>query len=351
MNYVKIERVKSNNKTKTQQEREYRKINEQLERKWKGEIKTMSEEKKTLQQQLKKRDIQLGELAKTCMSLSKRFEEANSVIKKLEKTQHLFMDWARQQEWELPEHIRTLLPKNKSFMRKAAFDKVPYGESPAEYCFNILYFLSLSEKDQEELGATVFQRKKAERPEDFATLKNVTKELHAFLFHFTDDKVKMEAKYGYLQSCVPKYSTDSNSEWMRLKKLAVNLFPVYTRVTVKRGVSRGSTYSNYNMARKASRLAYQLIAERISKEDRWGRKQEKKYYYRIQTKYDSEKGTFELLQPTHNWEIVNYGMVNYYGHFNVTNLVMDNNPPYKEGSQGIVQILWAGTCIYDSAED
>merc|ERR1719193_1542147 len=149
------------------------------------------------------------------------------------------MDWVRKQEWELPPDIRNLLPMNSSFMRKAAFEKVPYGKSPAEYAFNIFYYLSLPESKQAELGAKVFHREKDERPEDFAALENVTRELWEFLFHFPDENIKMTAEYGYLARCVPRLSTDPRSYWVRLKKMALNLFPVYTRVTVRGGVKRG----------------------------------------------------------------------------------------------------------------
>jgi len=287
---------------------------------------------KNLEEKLKK--VMLSNTA-----LEKSLMEANATIKKLKKAQSLIMDWARQQDWEFPENIRELLPKDKEFMRKAAFAKVPRGNSPAEYTFNLLYFCSLSKSEQEELGAKVFQREKDDRPEDFADLQIVTKELHDFLFYFTDDRVKMSAEYGYLACMVPKRSTDPKSEWVTLKKLALAFFPVYTRVTYKRVVDRYRSYSNVDGAVK-----YNLVAER--KDDYHGMCR-----YTIFTKCDSKTGEISLTSTTYKWEIVNYGIVWYHGHFEVSNLVMDNNPPYREGMQGMVEIHWKGTCIYDTSED
>jgi hypothetical protein len=277
-------------------------------------------------------------------ALEKRLKEANAAIKKLKGAQILIMDWARQQDWEFPQNIRELLPKDKKFMRKAAFEKVPYGKSPAEYTFNLLYFCSLSKIEQEELGSKVFQRDQGERPEDFAALEIVTKELHDFLFHFTDDRVKMYAEYGYLACMVPKQSTDPRSDWVELKKMGCEFFPVYTRVTVQRKVDRYRTWNNLRSANKQEPIKYCLIAER---EDR----HHCLCSYQISIKCDSETGVFTLTDKTYKWEIVNYGIVWYSGHFEVSNLVMETNPPYKEGMKGIVEIHWTGTCIYDTSED
>lgn len=313
----------------------------------------------TLKKQLEKKEGSLKEI-KTCYAaLNSRLEEAKKVNTKLEEenkkmklAQNLFMDWARQQEWELPKHIRDVLPKDEKFMRMAAFDRIPYGRSPAEYTFNILYFLSLPWNDQVELGAKVFQREKVERLEDFAALELVTKELHDLLYYFPDEDVKMTADYAFQSVCVPKHSTDPASDWCVQKKLALNLFHVYTRVTVRRVVpQRGRSYVNLRNARKQLSNKLYLEAEKKICKDRHGRLQSTRPY-KIMTKYDPDAGTFELVKDgMHNWEIVNYGMVNYRGHFKVSNLKMDNNPPYRDGMKGIVQIMWTGTCIYDSAED
>lgn len=116
---------------------------------------------------------------------------------------------------------------------------------------------------------------------------------------------------------------------------------MYTRVTVKASVKQ--------VWRKAPRLTYHLEAERVSEANGYVGANR---VYQIRTKYDSNTGALELLKnELCRWEIENYGIVNYHGDFKVTNLVMDNNPPYKVGMKGIVQILWTGTCIYDSAED
>lgn len=97
-------------------------------------------------------------------------------------------------------------------MWKAAFDKIPYGRGPAEYAFNLLYFLSLPKSQQAKLGAKVFHREKDERPEHFAALEIVNKELHEFLFHFPNENIQMSAEYGYLSRCVPQLSTNPQSK-------------------------------------------------------------------------------------------------------------------------------------------
>merc|ERR1719317_1409723 len=126
---------------------------------------------------------------------------------KLRKSQKAFMDWAVYQGWELPSHITNCLSETKGVILKAAFVNVPYGKRPAEYAFNILFFLSLPEADKLKAGVNVFHWEKSTRPETYASLKNVIQELHEFLFFFSDEDVKMEAAYGYLQRCVPKRGT------------------------------------------------------------------------------------------------------------------------------------------------
>jgi hypothetical protein len=302
------------------------------------------EYKNTYEDQLKNPEERLKQVIASNTALEKRLKEANAAIKKLKEAQSLIMDWARQQDWEFPQKILELLPKDKNFMRKAAFEKVPYGKSPAEYTFNLLYFISLSESEQVQIGSKVFQREQEDRPEDFAALEIVTKELWDLLFHFTDDQVKMSAEYGYLASMVPKQSTDPRSDWVELKKMGVEFFPVYTRVTVQRKVDRYRTWNNLRNANKKEPIKYCLIAERRDRHNCL-------CCYTISIKCDTETGAFTLTDKTYKWEIVNYGIVWYSGHFEVSNLVMDNNPPYKEGMQGIVEIHWTGTCIYDTSED
>jgi hypothetical protein len=293
---------------------------------------------------IKNHDVKLREVMLTNTALKNRLTEANAAVKKLKDAQLLIMDWARQQEWEFPQHIRKLLPKDKKFMREAALQRVPHGKSPAEYTFNLLYFFSLTASEQEALGAKVFEREKGDRPEDFAALEFVTKELNDFLFYFPDENVKMMAEYGYLACMVPKQSTNPRSDWVVLKKLALSFFPVYTRVTVKRAVKRTYTWSNVKQTDNAATIKYNLIAERS--DDHYGTRR-----YHISIKCDSKTGQFTLADTTYKWEIVNYGICWYSGHFEVSNLVMDNNPPYKEGMRGIVEIHWTGSCIYDTSED
>jgi len=315
---------------------------QQVDTNWEEKFWALTKSKNSLCQQLQNSDSMVK-------ALNNRLAEANSTIQKLKKTQLFFMDWARQQEWELPPHIRDRLPKDKGFMIKAALEKVPKGNSPAEYSFNLLLFHSLPENEQVELGAKVFEREKAMGPYDFSQLKIVTDELHDMLFHFPDDDVRMIAEYAFLSSGVPRLSTDPESEWVRLKKMALELFPVYTRVTVKKCGYRSQTYSNLATSRKESRTAYYLVAERISKRARHWHGDNR--LYRIQITYDADTRTFQLVEAKYKWEIANFGMADYKGEFMVTNLSMDNNPPYTDGMKGIVQILWTGVCIYDSAED
>jgi len=217
------------------------------------------------------------------------------------RDQEVEQKWARQQELELPRHVRDLLPKDREFMRKAALEKVPKGKGPAEYCFNLLYFLSLSEIEQVELGATVFEWEKAVGSYDFAPLKM---ELHDFLFHFPDDDVRMTANHP---SHFPKLSTDPRSEWVRLKKLALNHFPVYTRVTLRREPSRGFGSINLGMYRRASRFVWYLETEEILfwilYDDRYGRRKGSKLY-KIKGTYEDNTGVFKLLNNNiYNWEI------------------------------------------------
>jgi len=292
----------------------------------------------------KKPQGKLEEAMLTNTQLKNRLAETNAAIKKVKEAQLLIMQWAQKQEWEFPQNIRELLPKNKKFMREAAFERVPHGKSPAEYTFNLLYFFSLTKSEQEELGAKVFEHEKDARPEEFAALEYVTKEVNDFLFYFPDESVKMSAEYGYLSSMVPKHSTDPRSEWVILKKLALGFFPVYTRVTVKRAVERSYTWGNLNQTDNKAAIKYNLIAERS--DDYHGTCR-----YQIGTNYDSKTGSFTLKDQTYKWEIKNYGIVWYQGLFKVSNLVMDNNPPYKEGMEGIVEIHWTGDCIYDTSED
>jgi len=291
----------------------------------------------------------LKEVAEENAALTARMKEIETDNVQLKKVQGLFMDWASQQEWELPPHIRDLLPKDPVFMRKIALERVPRGKSPAEYTFNLLYFMALPEKEQVELGSKVFHREKMVRPEDTAGLEIVTNELHELLFYFPDDDVKMTAEYAFLATCVPEFSVDPQSEWVTLKKLALNLFDVYTRVVVRSQQNRAYTYYNVSVSRRDYQKRLSLYAERTI---RSGRESGKTKFYKIKAKCDKDTGKWELLKDgVHYLEVVNYGMVYYHGHYKLTNLVMDNNPPYKEGSEGMVQITWTGTCVYDSAED
>jgi len=315
-----------------------------------------SEKIKTLELKCEELKIQLMEQAKNLKITNEKMDELkvnkNEVEKenaKLKKAQRLFMDWARDQEWELPPHIRDLLPKDPVFMRKSAFARVPYGKSPAEYTFNLLYFLALPEDEQVKLGSKVFHREKMIRPEDSAGLQIVIRELHNLLFWFHDDDIKMTCEYGFQSTCVPKRSEEPRSEWVVLKNLAINLFDVYTRVIVKTQLNRGYTYYSISAARKDYPKRLFLYAESIIKRgmEKGGTK-----LHKINTKFDENTGKITLLKDGINyWEVVNYGMVNYRGHYKLSNLIMDNHPPYKEGMKGMVQIEWTGDCVYDSAED
>jgi len=291
----------------------------------------------------------LKKVAETNAALTARLKEIEADNLQLKKVQSLFMDWASQQEWELPAQIRDLLPKDPVFMRKIALERVPRGRSPAEYTFNLLYFLTLPGNEQVDLGSKVFHREKMVRPEDTAGLEIVTKELHELLFYFPDTDVKMTAEYDFQKPCVPEYSNDPQSEWVTQKKLALNLFDVYTRVIVKSQINRGYTYCNISSARNDYQQRLTLYAKRTI---RSGMERGKTKLYKIKATCNKETGHWELSgDGLHYWEVVNYGMVYYHGHYKLTNLVMDNNPPYKEGSKGMVQIIWTGTCVYDSAED
>jgi len=312
---------------------------------WQQRCSELEEELNSLQRELEERYKSLKKEKLVHDNLDKQLAEALLAKNKLEEDQMLFMDWARQQEWELPPNIRERLPRDQSFLLKAALEKVPYGKSPAEYALNILYFLSLSEEEQMEAASKVFHRERDERPEDFAKLENVIEELHEFLFLFPDAKVKMEAAYGYLSRCVPKFSTNPRSDWVVLKKRAVTLYPVYSRVTVRRLLpTRGYTHANLRSTKKGFSARLFLEIDQINK----GQHRPCK----IKTIFNNDTQRFELEgNGIHNWEIANYGMADYRGEFQVTNLKMDNNPPYRDGMKGIVQIEWTGKCIYDSAED
>jgi len=323
--------------------------NEELVNKWREKSNSLGIKCEELKVQLMDREKTLEKVTQTKDTLIPMIKKVQNENAKLKRAQSFFMDWAREQEWELPPHIRDLLPKDPIFMRKAAFERVPRGRSPAEYTFNLLYFLSLPVNEQVELGSKVFHREKMIRPEDSAGLQMVTHELHDFLFHFPDEDVKMTAEYGFQATCVPKYSQDPQSEWVIQKNLAVKLFDVYTRVIVKSQQNRCYTYLNVATSRKEKSLRLSLFAERIIT---YGYERGHTKLYKIKAKCDSKTGKFDLMNDgVHYWEIVNYGMVNYRGHYKVSNLVMDNNPPYREGMKGMVQILWTGTCVYDSAED
>jgi len=317
---------------------------QQFAESWEQKYKVLLKSDNDRKEQQRLSDIKISTLNNSLM-------EAKSTIEKLKKTQLLFMDWAVQQEWELPEHIRERLPMDSVFKMKAAIEKVPMGKSPAEYSLNLLLFLSLPEKEQLELGAKVFEQEKTIGPWEVAQLRIVIDELHSFLFHWPDDdeRIQMIPEYPYLRSGVPKFSTDPRSEWVRLKKKALELFPVYTRVTVKRGVNRSWTTSTLKATRTMSRTAYYLEAVRILERARFcnGGKR----FYRIKVTYDTITRKFKLVDTLYRWEIANFGMADYKGEFKVTNLSMDNNPPYKEGMMGTVEIGWNGVCIYDSAED
>jgi len=312
-----------------------------------------SEKVKTLELKCEEVKIQLSVQARDLKMVTQEkdfiLQRKNEVEKenaKLKKVQCLFMDWARDQEWELPPHIRDLLPDDPDFMYKSALKRVPYGKSPAEYTFNLLYFLALPEEEQMKLGSKVFHRERMIRPEDSAGLQIVIQELHDLLFWFHDDDIKMTCEYAFQSTCVPERSQEPRSEWVVQKNLAINLFDVYTRVVVKNKQNRGYTYW---AARKdlAKRLC--LYAMRAIKR---GSKKGDTKFCKINAVLDRKTGEFTLLNNgVNNWEIVNYGMVNYRGHYKLSNLVMDNHPPYEEGMRGMVQIEWTGDCVYDSAED
>merc|ERR1711920_514821 len=120
--------------------------------------------------------------------------------------------------------------------------------------------------------------------------------------------------------------------------MGINLFDVYTRVVVKNTQNRSYTYYNLSAARKDRAKRLCLFAESVIKR---GREKGNTKYFKIKTNFDPETREFTLLDNGLNyWEIVNYGMVNYRGHYKLSNLVMDNHPPYKEGMMGMVQIEW-----------
>jgi len=323
--------------------------NEQLEHKWGEKLKALRQKCEELEKQFMEQAKNLEIVTGKKDDLLTRKNEVEKENVKLKKVQRLFMDWARDQEWELPPHIRDLLPKDPVFMRKSALARVPFGKSPAEYTFNLLYFLALPKDEQVKLGSKVFHREKMIRPEDSAGLQMVIKELHDLLFWFHDDDIKMTCEYQFQRVCVPERSVEPRSEWVQQKTLAINLFDVYTRVVVKSQQNRGYTFYSVSAARRDYPKKLSLYAESIIKS---GREKGKTKLHKIKTKIDEETREFTLLNEGVNyWEIVNYGMLNYRGHYKLSNLVMDNHPPYKEGMTGMVQIVWTGDCVYDSFED
>lgn len=322
--------------------------NEQPENWWREKVNNLELKCKGIKTQLKKQaeNLKVANQEKDLLLIRKY--EVVKENEKLKKAQSLFMDWARDQEWELPPHIRDLLPHDPVFMKASAFARVPYGKSPAEYTFNLLYFMALPEDEQVKLGSKVFHREKMIRPEDSAGLQIVIKELHDLLFWFNDDDINMTCEYGFQSTCVPKRSEEPRSEWVVQKNLAINLFDVYTRVVVKK-LDRVYTFYSVSAARKDMNKRLCLYAEKVIRK---GREKGRTKLCKIEAKFDVKTGEFTLMNDGVNYfEIVNYGMVNYRGHYKLSNLVMDNHPPYKEGMTGMVQIEWTGDCVYDSAED
>jgi len=291
---------------------------------WEEKYKNLTEEYKSLEEQLVK---------------------VRAANKNLKETIELFLDHTRQQEWVLPQPIICRLPRNESLMLRAALQKVPYGKSPAEYAVNILFFLSLTKAEQLRLGAKLFHLENVVRPENYARLQNVAGELLEFIYLFTDDDMYIEPESPYLIRCVPKRSTNPRSKWMDVKNRATNFFPIYTTVTVVKESSNLSWEAYCN----ESSSTFFLEAQRLTL-DMWQASDTQTY--RIETTYDARTGRFKLKKDNlHSWEIANYGVCTYNADFHVSNLVMDNNPPYTEGMKGIVQIMWTGRLIYQSIED
>jgi len=339
--------IKRSKRSKRKNEEDVK--NAQLEHWRREEVKTLELKCEEFKIQLRKQESNLKTVTQEKDFLLRRKNEVEKENAKLKKVQCLFMDWARDQEWELPPHIRDLLPDDPEFMYKSALARVPYGKSPAEYTFNLLYFLALPKEEQMKLGSKVFHRERMIRPEDSAGLQIVIQELHNLLFWLHDKDITMTCEYAFQSTCVPKLSQEPRSEWVVQKNLAINLFDVYTRVVVKNTLNRGYTFYSVSAARKdlAKRLC--LFAESVIKR---GSKKGDTKLCKINATMDRKTGKFTLLNNGLNyWEIVNYGMVNYRGHYQLSNLVMDNHPPYKEGMKGMVQIVWTGDCVYDSAED
>jgi len=291
---------------------------------WEEKYKNLTEEYKSLEEQLVK---------------------VRAANKNLKETIELFLDHTRQQDWVLPQPIICRLPRNESLMLRAALQKVPYGRSPAEYAVNILFFLSLTKAEQLGLGAKLFHLENVVRPENYARLQNVAGELLEFIYIFSDDDMYIEPEYPYLSRCVPKRSTNPRSKWMDVKNRATNFFPIYTTVTVV----KESCNSSWEAYCNESSSTLFLEAQRLTL-DMW--QESDIQTYRLETTYDERTGRFKLEKDNlHSWEIANYGVCTYNADFHVSNLVMDNNPPYTEGMKGIVQIMWTGRLIYQSMED
>jgi len=276
--------------------------------------------------------------------LKNQLAKSRLAHKNLQKTLDLLLDHTRQQEWVLPENILKRLPRYESLMLKAALQKVPYGRSPAEYAVNILFFLSLPKADQLRLGEKLFQLESVVRPENYARLQIVSRELSEFIYLMPDEDMKIEPEYPYLKRCIPKRSTNPRSKWMDVKNRATNFFPMYTRVTV----SKESDNSRENGYWNDSASTLYLEAESSNRSIGSTIPQ----IYRIKAVYDGKTGRFHLEEDNlHSWEIANYGVCTYMADFKVSHLVMDNNPPYGEGMKGIVQMMWTGKLVYESMED
>ena len=126
---------------------------QQLEKKYA----TLENEHKSLQEEFDNLNDYFMEVALANTNLDTDLKESKLANAKLNEVLAVLLDYARQQEWVFPSRIRNLLPHDAKLIHKAALQKVPYGNSPAEYAFNILYFLSLPEEEQMELGSKLFQ--------------------------------------------------------------------------------------------------------------------------------------------------------------------------------------------------
>jgi len=277
-------------------------------------------------------------------SLEEQLVKTRTANKNLKETIELLLDHTRQQDWVLPQAILRRIPRNESLMLRAALQKVPYGRGPAEYAVNILFFLSLTKAEQLSLGEKLFKTGSVVRPENYARLQSVATELNEFMYIFSDDDMHIEPEYQYLSRCIPRRSTNKRSKWMVLKNCATNFFPIYTRVTVVND-SPNLRDCFYN----ESGTALFLEAERITVDMSQASTKQK---YRLETTYDERTGKFNIKEDNLEcWEIANYGVCTYNANFHISNLIMDNNPPYSEGMKGIVQIMWTGKIIYQSTED